>query len=184
MTPYVLLDRDGTLVHDEGYTHRVADYALLDGVVEGLRALAAGGFRFAIVTNQSGIGRGYYSEDEFARFQSHLVADLARQGVAIDATFHCPHAPSAACACRKPAAGLMDRIRAALDIDVAHSWMVGDSERDVGFARNARLAGAVLLRADASAAPRVARDLREAARHILSATRAAAVAGRDAPTAD
>jgi len=172
---YVLLDRDGTLVRDDGYTHRIDDYELLDGVVDGLRTLALAGYRFAIVTNQSGIGRGYYGEDDFARFQEHLARDLAREGIAIDATFHCPHVPEAGCSCRKPAAGMMVRARATLDIDVASSWMIGDSERDVGFAAAAGLAGAVLVRRDGGTtqtdpqmrAAHVASDLRDAARFIL-----------------
>jgi len=174
---YVLLDRDGTLVRDDGYTHRVEDYELLDGVVDGLHTLARAGYRFAIVTNQSGIGRGYYGVDDFERFQEHLSRDLAREGIAIDATFHCPHVPEAGCACRKPAAGMILRATAMLDIDVASSWMIGDSERDVGFAIAAGLAGSVLVRREGSTshahsptrAAHVARDLRDAARFILRA---------------
>jgi histidinol-phosphate phosphatase family protein len=135
--PYVLLDRDGTLVVDPGYVHRVDDFALLPGVVEGLRALTRAGFRLAIVTNQSGIGRGRFTEADFARFQRRLLAELAAHGLEIDGTFHCPHAPDVGCVCRKPATGLIERARGELDIDLSRSWIVGDSDVDMELAARA-----------------------------------------------
>jgi D-glycero-D-manno-heptose 1,7-bisphosphate phosphatase len=143
--PFVFLDRDGTLIEDHGYTHRVEDYALLPGVPEALRRLGRAGFALAIVTNQSGIGRGYYGEDEFHAFQRHLVADLARRGVAIESTFFCPHLPGAGCACRKPAPGMLERARRELGADLARSWVIGDHRGDVELAARAGCAGAVLV---------------------------------------
>ncbi|MDJ0864519.1 MAG: HAD family hydrolase [Myxococcota bacterium] len=142
---YVFLDRDGTLVRDPGYVHREGDYELLPGVPAALRELAAAGFRLAIVTNQSGIGRGLFGADDFARFQRLLLDDLAREGVEIDATFHCPHTPDAGCGCRKPAPGMLHAARETLGAELGASWMVGDSERDVGLARRAGCRGAVRL---------------------------------------
>ena len=95
VTRFVFLDRDGTLVRDAGYTHRVEDYALLPGVAAALRRLAAAGFGLAIVTNQSGIGRGLFDEGAYRAFEAHLEADLARQGVVIAGSFFCPHRPDA-----------------------------------------------------------------------------------------
>jgi D-glycero-D-manno-heptose 1,7-bisphosphate phosphatase len=141
----VFLDRDGTLVEDHGYTHRLEDYALLPGVPEGLRRLAQAGFALAIVTNQSGIGRGYYAEDDFHAFQRHLVADLARRGLRIESTFFCPHLPEAACACRKPASGMLEQARRELGADLARSWVIGDHRSDVELAARAGCAGAVLV---------------------------------------
>lgn len=172
MRRYVFLDRDGTLVRDVGYPHRLADYELLDGVAPALRRFEAAGFRLAIVTNQAGIGRGFFDLGDYERFHARLLADLAARGVAIDATFVCPHAPEADCACRKPAPGLLLRARDALGADLAASWMIGDSERDVGAARGAGCRGAVRLGIDA---PRTsndplaleARDLAGAAEAIL-----------------
>jgi histidinol-phosphate phosphatase family protein len=140
---FVFLDRDGTLVRDVGYPHRDEDYALLPGVVTGLRRLARAGFRLAIVTNQSGIGRGMFGEREFRRFQDRLLADLAAAGLHIEATYHCPHRPDEGCACRKPAPGLLQRAAAELDADLARSWVIGDSERDVELAQRAGCRGCV-----------------------------------------
>ncbi|HET6303483.1 MAG TPA: D-glycero-beta-D-manno-heptose 1,7-bisphosphate 7-phosphatase [Myxococcota bacterium] len=145
MRPFVFLDRDGTLVADRGYTHRVEDYALLPGVPEALRRLARAGFALAVVTNQSGIGRGYYGEDDFHAFQRHLAADLARQGVVLEASFFCPHLPEAGCACRKPAPGMLERARRELGADLARSWVIGDHRSDVELAARAGCAGAVLV---------------------------------------
>jgi D-glycero-D-manno-heptose 1,7-bisphosphate phosphatase len=169
---FVFLDRDGTLVRDTGYVHRVEDYALLPAVVPGLLRLRGAGFALAIVTNQSGIGRGLFTQAEFEAFQRHLLADLARQGVAIEGTLHCPHRPDEGCGCRKPAPGLLWRARDELGADLARSWLVGDAERDVQAALDAGCAGAVRIDARGalpaiSGVPLV-RDLVEAAEIILA----------------
>lgn len=172
MRPFVFLDRDGTLVRDSGYPHRLADYELLPGAVAGARALADAGFALAIATNQSGIGRGRFAFEDFARFQARLEADLAAGGVTLTATLVCPHAPEDGCACRKPAPGLLLRARDELGADLAASWMIGDGERDVEAARRAGCRGAVRVGVAAPAPPGAdllaleARDLREAARIV------------------
>lgn len=150
MRRYVLLDRDGTLVRDVGYPHRLEDYALLPGVVEGLRALRAAGYALAIVTNQSGIGRGLFDRAAYDRFHGRLLADLAAAGIAIDATFLCPHAPEAGCTCRKPAPGLLWQARDALGVALERAWLVGDGARDVEAARRAACRGAVRVGARAA----------------------------------
>jgi D-glycero-D-manno-heptose 1,7-bisphosphate phosphatase len=142
---FVFLDRDGTLVRDTGYPHRDEDYELLPGVPEALRSLEARGFRLAIVTNQSGIGRGLFGEADFERFQARLLADLSRAGVRILRTYHCPHRPDAGCDCRKPAPGLLWRARDELGADLAASWVIGDGAADVELAARAGC-GAVRLR--------------------------------------
>lgn len=174
MTRFVFLDRDGTLVRDVGYPHRLEDYELLPGVIPGLRRLAGAGFRLAIVTNQSGIGRGRFGWPEFERFQARLLADLARGGVRIERTYVCPHAPDAGCGCRKPSPGLLERARDELGATLAESWVIGDSERDVALARAAGCRGAVRLGAAArpdpdTASVLVAPDLERAAEALLRA---------------
>ncbi len=172
---FVFLDRDGTLVRDDGYTHAVGDYALLPGVREGLRRLVDAGYRLAIVTNQSGIARGYYDEPAFQAFQAHLAADLAKSGVAFEASLFCPHLPGVGCACRKPAPGLLLRARDELGADLAASWVIGDRAADARLAENAGCRGAVIVRAGARGADGLpsgvasVRDLEEAADRILAA---------------
>ena len=125
MTRWALLDRDDTLVRDTGYPHTRAGYDLLPGVPAALRRLADGGFRLALVTNQSGVGRGYFDWNAFHRFQSLLYADLAAAGVSFAAAFVCPHRPDAGCACRKPEPGLLFRARDVLGASLADCWMIG-----------------------------------------------------------
>jgi histidinol-phosphate phosphatase family protein len=172
---FVFLDRDGTLVRDAGYPNQPEHYELLPGVGAALRRLRDTGYRLAIVTNQSGIGRGLFGEDDFERFQATLLADLARAGVAIERTYHCPHVPDAGCGCRKPAPGMLWRAREELGADLAASWVVGDSVVDVGLAARAGCVGAVWLAPDhAAPAPSErpglyarAPSVVEAAEHIL-----------------
>jgi len=145
VTRFVFLDRDGTLVRDAGYTHRVEDYALLPGVVPALRRLAAAGFGLAIVTNQSGIGRGLFDEAAYRKFEAHLEADLAHQGVVIAGSFFCPHRPDAGCACRKPAPGLFWAARDALGAELGASFVIGNDLRDAEAGLAAGCRGAVLI---------------------------------------
>ena len=145
MSRFVFLDRDGTLVRDLGYTHRIEDYELLPGVASGLRRILDAGYRLAVITNQSGIGRGYYSAEQYAAFQTHLASDLARQGVPIEASYFCPHRPEAECECRKPRPALLHRAERELGADLARSWVIGDSAVDVELAQRGGCRGAVLV---------------------------------------
>lgn len=172
---FVLLDRDGTLVEDEGYTHRPEDYRLLPGVREGLRLLASAGYRLAIVTNQSGIGRGFFDEAAFHAFQRLLCDDLARDGIVIERSFFCPHLPEAGCACRKPAPGLLHAAARELGATLSLSWMIGDTVHDAEAAFRAGCRGAVVVhpgRAAPTGAPHgavIAADVAAAAEYILAA---------------
>lgn len=170
---FVFVDRDGTLVRDHGYTHRIQDYALLPGVREGLGRLVRAGYRLAVVTNQSGIGRGLYDEAAFHAFQRVLAQDLARSGIVLEASLFCPHRPEAGCPCRKPAPGLLFDAARALGADLAASFMIGDSATDTEAGRRAGCRGNVLLRAAGTADPtapgdRVLPDLDAAASWILA----------------
>lgn len=176
MSRFVFLDRDGTLVRDTGYPHRPEDYALLPGTPEALARLTAAGYGLAIVTNQSGIGRGLFTERDFWSFQDLLLRDLAAHGVEIAATYHCPHSPDEGCTCRKPAPGLLLRARDELGAQLGHSWFVGDADRDVAVAARAGCHGAIRIGAPAGTpAPderpalfSEAADLGEAAEQILA----------------
>lgn len=145
MSRFVFLDRDGTLVRDLGFTHRIEDYQLLPGVVSGLRRILAAGYRLAVITNQSGIGRKRFTEADYQAFQEHMRRDLDRQGVRIEASYHCPHHPDAECACRKPRPALLYRARDELGADLSQSWMIGDKASDVELAREGGCRGAVLV---------------------------------------
>jgi D-glycero-D-manno-heptose 1,7-bisphosphate phosphatase len=173
--PYVFLDRDGTLIEDRGYPHRLADYAPLPGAVEAVRLLRAAGFGVAIVTNQSGIARGYFGEEDFRAFQAHLERDFAAQGAPIDASYHCPHLPDAGCACRKPSPGLVLRAARELGADLAASWVVGDQASDAELAARAGCRAVVVGAGARAVASPIATepDLLAAARRIVRESRGA-----------
>ena len=133
----VFLDKDGTLIEDVPYNVDPSRLRLTRGAAAGLRALQAAGFRLVVVTNQSGVARGFFPEarlDELHRGLDHL---LASEGVLLDGFFYCPHADWDGCACRKPAAGLLRTAARDLDIDLTHSWLVGDILDDVEAGRRA-----------------------------------------------
>jgi D-glycero-D-manno-heptose 1,7-bisphosphate phosphatase len=138
------LDRDGTLNVDTGYVARPQDVRLIDGAAEAARRLAHAGYALVIASNQSGIARGLMTPAQ-ADAVDECVRELLREhGVAVDAVYRCPHLPGGAvaeyaveCECRKPKAGLLLRAAADLGLDLAASWAVGDSERDVEAGRAA-----------------------------------------------
>ena len=130
---YILLDRDGTIIHDKHYLSDPDGVELLPGAAEGLRALAEMGFKFAVLTNQSGVGRGYFNEASVHACNARLSELLAKHGVRIEAYFHCPHTPDDDCGCRKPKTGLMDQAAESLGFDPAKSYMVGDKVADIGL---------------------------------------------------
>lgn len=130
----VLLDRDGTVIVERHYPKDPADVALEAGAAAGLRRCVAAGIKLVVVTNQSGIGRGLLTEDDYARVTARMVELLDVEGVQLDAIYHCPHAPSAGCHCRKPRPGLVERAAAALGFDATRSIVVGDKIADLRLA--------------------------------------------------
>lgn len=131
----VFVDRDGTINRDVPYCSRPEDFELLPTVAEGIRLLNEHGFKVVVVTNQSGIARGYFTEAMLHKIHRKMLADLAVEGAVIDAIYYCPHHPDDGCECRKPGTGLFHRAEAALDIDLAGSYVIGDRLLDVVAAR-------------------------------------------------
>jgi len=140
----VFLDRDGTVNVEADFLGDPQLLALEDGAAEGLRALQGAGFTLVVVSNQSGVARGLFTEDDVARVNDRLAAILAAEGVTIARFYHCPHHPEGTvpgyareCECRKPAPGMFMRAADELDIDPAASYTVGDRTRDLEAGRRA-----------------------------------------------
>ncbi|MBY9010468.1 MAG: HAD family hydrolase [Candidatus Lokiarchaeota archaeon] len=131
----ILLDRDGTLIEDKNFAYKVEDFELLPGVIEGLKLLQRD-FLLFIITNQSGIGRGYYSKSDFFKFNNHLIEVLEKNQIRIEETFYCPHIKEENCECRKPKIKYIKEIVESWDIDIKKSWMVGDHPSDILFGIN------------------------------------------------
>lgn len=149
--PAAFLDRDGVLNADLGYVHRPEDFTLLPGVPEALRLLGRE-HALVVVTNQSGIARGYYGEAAFRSLSAHLHKLLAAEGVALAGIYHCPHHPdgsvaryAVACECRKPAPGLILRAARELDLDLPASLLAGDRPGDIAAGRAAGVGRCFLI---------------------------------------
>lgn len=169
----VFIDRDGVINHDYGYVYKWADLRLISGCIEGLLLLQNSGFLIFIVTNQSGIGRGYYTEYDFSELNKHMLDHLEKNGVAIKEIYHCPHIPSDHCFCRKPAPGLMLRAQKDHNLDLGHSYIIGDKLSDVEAGRQAGVGMQILVgrksgSADGQTATHcIASNLLEAAKQIV-----------------
>lgn len=174
--PAVFLDRDGTVIEDVAYPSDPERVRLLPGAAEGIARLNRAGVPVVLVTNQSGIGRGYFTEDRFRAVQRRMLRLLAERGARIDAAYHCPHAPDRVppCDCRKPLPGLFLRAARENGLDPARSWYVGDRARDLAPA--AELGGTpVMVRGPGGAGEEpppgvaVAGSLAEVAEMVLGA---------------
>ena len=147
------IDRDGVLNEERAFVHRIEEFVFLPGAIEALRALESAGYRRVVVTNQSGIARGLYTEADYQRLTDQVLERLRGEGVTLDAIEYCPHladAPLAqyrrACACRKPAPGMLLKAIRALDLDPAGSFLVGDRLTDVQAGRAAGIGRCLLVR--------------------------------------
>lgn len=168
--PAVFLDRDGTLIEDTGYVSDPAHVALIPQTHEALLQLKAAGYRLVIITNQSGIGRGYFTVADYEAVHARMVELLG--GNLFDGTYFCPDHPDVATERRKPGAGMLLEAAKDLDLDLTRSWMVGDREGDL-LAGRAAGAKSILVttgignRAKTEAAHFVAKDLAHAAEFIV-----------------
>lgn len=128
----IILDRDGVLNADsDDYIKTPAEWVAIPGSAEAVARLNAAGYRVVVATNQSGVGRGYFSAETLAAIHQKMGAVLAAAGARIDGIFVCPHAPAEHCTCRKPEAGLLDQIARQFNCDLAGVPLVGDSLRDL-----------------------------------------------------
>ncbi len=145
MTKAIFLDRDGVINEDFGYVHKIENFHFIPGVFEALRHFKSLGYKLILVTNQSGIGRGYYSEEDFKKLTQWMQKRLEKEGVRLDAIYYCPHHPDTGCDCRKPQPGMIVRAIEEQDIDAVSSWMIGDKPSDIEAAKRAGIAHTILL---------------------------------------
>ena len=127
----VLLDRDGTLIRNVPFLHDPAKVEILPGVIDGLLKLQAAGLRLAIVTNQQGIGLGYYTVQDFIAVNQRLLRELGARGVRISKIYFCPHSLAEQCSCRKPATGMITRAMRDFGAAPEQTFLAGDSDDDM-----------------------------------------------------
>ncbi len=143
--PALFLDRDGVIISDRNYLADPAQVEILPGVAEAMVRARQAGFLLIGVSNQSGIGRGFFGPEEFKAVMERFDFLLEKEGSALDAFFYCPHAPDENCGCRKPLPGMLNEAGEIVNWHRDGSWVIGDKESDVALGRDAGLAGALVL---------------------------------------
>lgn len=137
MNKTVFVDRDDTIVPDHGYLDNVEGIVLIEGAGDGLKRIQDLGYKLVLITNQSGIGRGYFPESIVGEQHARLAELLDPYGVRFDAVRYCPHKPDDGCGCRKPEPGMLLDAGRELDTDFSRSWMIGNADSDVQAGINA-----------------------------------------------
>jgi len=142
----VFLDRDGVINEEVGYLHRIKDFKFIPGVMDVCENFLSLGYQLIVVTNQSGIIRGFYKEDDFHILNKWMLYEFQKNGVNILDVFFCPHGPDDNCYCRKPKPGLFLNAKEKYEIEMEESWMIGDKESDIEAANNAGINQTILVR--------------------------------------
>ncbi len=175
MTRIIFLDRDGTINKDDGYTHNIGDSELLPNTIKGLQSLQEQGFKLIIVTNQSGIGRGFYTEEQMHEFNNHLLEELKQANINIEEVLFCPHTPQDNCDCRKPKTKLIEPLFTP-NFDKNNSYVIGDRSSDIELAKSVGLKSVLVttgiseIQPESNSKPTfIAEDLLDAANKIKNA---------------
>lgn len=157
MNKAIFLDRDGVINVDHAYVHKIDQFEFVAGVFEACRHFVALGYKLVVVTNQSGIGRGYYSESDFATLTDWMKLQFEREGAPLAGVYFCPHHPKNAqgmyqtdCECRKPAPGMLAQAISEHQIDVTQSIMIGDKWSDIEAGQRAGVARCILIQSQYS----------------------------------
>lgn len=148
MAKAIFLDRDGTINVEKNYLYQIEEFEFLPGVIEALQKFQELGYLLIIVTNQSGIARGYYAEEEFQKLNMWMLDTLKKYGIDITKVYYCPHLPDAQieqyrkiCDCRKPALGMYEQAIAEYEINLSQSYAIGDKLRDLEICKRTECRG-------------------------------------------
>jgi len=142
----IFLDRDGVINKETGYLHKIEDFKFINGVFEACQHYEQLGYKIVIVTNQSGISRGYYTEIDFENLTNWMLSKFKNNNINILDIFHCPHLPDANCNCRKPKPGMLLEAKYKHNIDMQNSWMIGDKESDILAANSSGISNTILVK--------------------------------------
>ncbi len=145
MLKALFLDRDGIINVDHGYVHQIQNFTFNDKIFDLLHLFINHNYKLFIVTNQSGIGRDYYSLDEFKILTQWMLKKFEEENIKIETVKFCPHSPESHCHCRKPATGMIEEILKEYDIDLNNSWMIGDKQSDIDLAHNAKITHTIAI---------------------------------------
>jgi D-glycero-D-manno-heptose 1,7-bisphosphate phosphatase len=142
----IFLDRDGVVNKEVNYLYKIEDFVFIDGIFEACLYFQKLDYKIIIVTNQSGISRGYYNESDYIKLTKWLIAQFNNKKINILDIFHCPHGPESSCNCRKPKPGMLVDAQIKHNIDMSNSWMIGDKEADIEAATLAKIKNTILVR--------------------------------------
>jgi len=142
----IFLDRDGVINKEVGYLHKIEDFEFIDSVFDACLYFQSLNYQIIIVTNQSGISRGYYDKNAFHIVNNWMLGKFKNQGVNILDVFFCPHGPESNCDCRKPKPGMFNQANDKYGIDMKNSWMIGDKEADIKAANTAGIQNTILVK--------------------------------------
>jgi len=145
MNKAVFLDRDGVINIDKSYVYKIEEFEFVEGVFECLKHFVDKGYKLIIVTNQSGIGRGYYTQSAFEELTSFMLKEFSKQGIEIEKVYFCPAAPEENSPNRKPKPGMLLQGQKEFSIDMAASWMIGDKKSDIQAGNNAGISQTIYI---------------------------------------
>lgn len=131
---------------EKDYLYKISDFEFIEGVFETFNYLQNLGYKLVIITNQSGIGRGYYTKEDFDKLTKWMLKQFEEKDIKIEGVFLCPHAPNDSCRCRKPETGMIDQAKGLFEIDLENSWLIGDKNSDIQTALNANIPNTVQVR--------------------------------------
>lgn len=142
----IFLDRDGVINQEVHYLHKISDFKFVSGAIDACRDFQNKGYYIVIVTNQSGIARGIYTENDYQILTQWMLEQFIRNKIKILDVLYCPHGPESNCECRKPKPGLLIKAKKLHNIDMQNSWMIGDKESDIQAAKNSGVNKTILVR--------------------------------------
>ena len=142
----IFLDRDGVINKEINYLNKIDDFEFLDGVFETCQYLISLNYKIIIITNQSGIARGYYTVNDFQIITNWMITQFKKNAVNILDVFHCPHFPDSNCNCRKPKPGMLLEAKYKHNIDMQNSWLIGDREVDIIAANSSGITNTILVK--------------------------------------
>ena len=141
----LFLDRDGVINIDHGYVSKIDNFVFTEGIFELLQLFIHKGYMLFIVTNQSGIGRGYYGLEDFQVLTQYMLDVFKEKDIHIQEVQYCPHVPEESCDCRKPKTGMIDSILEKYPIDLENSWLIGDKQSDIDLALHSHIAHSIAI---------------------------------------
>jgi len=142
----IFLDRDGVINKEVNYLHKIDSFIFIDGIFDACQYFLMIGYQIIVVTNQSGISRGYYSQDDYKKLTDWMVLQFKKHDVSFLDILHCPHMPQSNCNCRKPKPGMFITAQKKHNINMSESWLIGDKETDISAAKNAGIDKTILVK--------------------------------------